>query len=404
MSGFLFSKKFEAEAELIIDIGSKSVGGGIFEKDSNGSAKLLYTAREPISFQTKITGENLLSSAVKSLSNLLLHLEKYGINHLRTPSGQKYRIRSAVIIISSPWHSSETKLLRLNFGKPVTITKSFINEILDKEEKSFENELKGSARSKNDFCQLERKIIEMRLNGYSTGEPYGKETENLEIQMFNSVIPVKILEKIESLVSRYFHIENFIFHTFSVASFASIRESFPEIKDFLIVQVGGEITDIVVVKKGNISETISFPLGHNGLLRVLEKICSNHPRCSLEALVTLHRETGATAADKLKVEKAIKETKSLWLDNFNKAISNFSDEAFIPNTIFLFEENPYSSIFEHALRETSVNTHFTVKVFGQEMADKSIGTGVIAQSDPILSMETDFAASVDQSSYINVQV
>jgi hypothetical protein len=406
MFGFAFSKRADSQAELIIDVGSKSVGGGIFEKIPNGGAKLLYTAREPIAFQTELTGDNLFASMTRSLNNLLLHLQKYGVSHLRTPSGQKYRIHSANVIISSPWHASETKTLRLNFDKPIPITKSVIGEILEKEEKSFESQLAGNAKIQRDFCVLERKIIEMRLNGYSTETPYGKEADNLEILMFNSIISSKILEKIESLINRYFHIENFIFHSFSVASFVSIRDLFPGTQDFSIVQIGGEITDIIIVKKGSIAETISFPVGHNGLIRVLEKICANHPHCSLETMVKLHRETGVTAADMQKVERAVNDTRSLWLEHFNNTVANSSGEAFLPNTVFLFEESSFSPLFEKTLREavpgklTVTAGPFLVKSVEREMSEKLEAVAGNLLADPILSMETAFSASLSAQNFI----
>jgi hypothetical protein len=405
MLGFLFSKKSETDAELIFDIGSKSVGGGIFERQAKGGTKLLYAAREPIAFQNELTGDVLLATMLRSFSNLLLHLEKYGINHLRTASGQKYRIRSATIVISSPWHSSETKMIQLNFDKPTVITKAFVSEIIVKEEKDFENSVEKSIQNHPDFCVLERKIMEIRLNGYTTAVPYGKETQNIEIRLFNSVASVKMLERIESLIVHYFHIDNFIFHTFSVASYVSIRDAFRGIEDFLIVQIGGEVTDVVIAKNGTLTETISFPFGHNGLLRVLDKICAGHPQCSLEALLTLHETAGITTTDKQKVESALSETKKLWWKHFNQAVSNFSQNAYLPEMVFLFEESPYSTFFETVLSEANPDklaagsSSLTIKVVGRDVLKKIEGNVI---HDPILAMETEFAASLDQKNFISL--
>jgi len=394
---FTFSKNPVKKVGLVLDIGSKTVGGALFEKDAADNVKLLYTARESIAFQKILTGENLLQAMLRSLGLVLIHLEKYGLEHLNHDSKLNRQVDTIEAIVSSPWHISETKTLKLWQDKPFLVTEALVGELLAKEEADFIKGLSGKARREPNLDVLEHKIVEMQLNGYPTAAPYGKKARQLELRIFTSVAQKQIPEKIRALILRHFPVEHPEFHTFSLTAFASIRDFFPNIEHFLVVQVGGEVTDITIVKKNILTETVSFPLGHNTLLRALEKICDNHPQCTLEALLALHREAKATAADKNKVERAIEDTKISWLGLFNNAISNFSSETFLPQTVFLFEDSPYSALFEEFLKlaESSQFTitakPFTVKTVN-EFGAVFTKFGQPLSADVLLAMEANFAS------------
>ncbi len=395
MNWLPFSQKPALKVEVALDIGSKSAGGVIFSKGPDGKAKLLYTTREKITFQKTLTGENLSTAMLKALDLVLFHLEKYGIEHLQQ-SGVRYSVGNISTTISSPWHASETKTLTLKFDSPSLVTETVVRELLGEEEKSFEEQFGGGGSGALTFEVLECKIIEMRLNGYPTAKPYGKKAKELEIQMFGSIIPARTLQTIENFIGKRFPESRLEFHTFSATAFASIRDLFPELDSFLLVQVGGEVSDVTIVKKGILVETESFPFGHNNLLRTLAKMCRNYPHCTLESLFKLHQEIGIQTADQKRVEAALAETKTSWLEHFNTAISNFSEETFLPKTLFLFEESPYSILFKDFLREaessqfTVTAEPFIVKVVDRAMISPLAEFDKNALPDEVLAMEAGF--------------
>ncbi|MBI2476115.1 MAG: hypothetical protein HYV67_02645 [Candidatus Taylorbacteria bacterium] len=393
---FTFSKKSVKKVGLALDIGSKTVGGALFEKDAAGKIKLLYTAREPIAFQKILTGKNLLSAMLRSLELVLVHLEKYGLAHLNLNSKVNYHLDTVAAVVSSPWHASETKTLKLTREKPFVVTEALIGNLLAKEEGDFTERQPGGQSHDPRPDVLEHKIFEMRLNGYPTADPFGKKASQLELSIFTSLAIKSLIEKTQTLISRHFPLSRLQWHTFSLTAFASIRDSFPDIEDFLVVEVGGEVTDVTIAKKGILAEAVSFPLGHNGLLRALDRICNNHPECALDALLKLHRQAKLNSADKDKVERAIANAEISWLKFFNDAISNFSAETFLPRTVFLFEDGPYASIFEEFIKsaessQLAATEPFTVKT-GDDIWAAFAAPGQPLAADAVLAMEADFAA------------
>lgn len=399
MNWLPFSKVPEMKVGVVLDIGSKSVGGAIFTLDPTKKPRMLYVTRETLPFKKNITGEGLSAAMLMALDQTLFHLEKYGVMHLRQTE-TKYIVANVDVMVSSPWNASETKVLTLKFDEPSLVTEDMIEKLISSEEKTFERRFEGTGHEELTHEVLERKILEMRLNGYPTGKPYGKHAKELEVRMFSSIIPSATLQKIKRLVGKRFSENQPRFHTFSVAAFTSLRDLFPEIQNFLMVQVGGEVSDIAIVKKGSMSEVSSAPCGHNSLLRVLGKVCDNHPECTLEGLLKIYGEVGIQTSEQKKVEQAITETKLDWLKHFNTAISNFSEETFLPKVVFLFEERPYTPLFDSFLKEaessqfTATAEPFIITAIDTSMARTFAEFDKNILQDEILALAADFTSKL----------
>ncbi|KKU68134.1 MAG: hypothetical protein UX89_C0007G0030 [Parcubacteria group bacterium GW2011_GWA2_47_16] len=399
MTWHLFSKTPEMKVGVVLDIGSKSVAGAVFIPSPSGKPRILYATREKLFFRKNITGGELSSSMIKALDLILFHLNKYGVEHLRR-TGIRYTVESVDAVVSSPWNASETKVLTLKFSQRSLITEAVIEELISSEEKSFEKRFEGTAVEELTHELLERKILEMRLNGYPTGKPYGKWASELEIRMFSSIISSSTLQKMKKLIAKSFSEVVPRFHTFSAVAFTSLRDLFPEIQNFLIVQVGGEVSDIAIIKRGVITEVASAPCGHNSLIRAFGKICENHPECTLEGLIKIHGEVGIQTTEQKKVEVAVAETKAVWLDHFNTAISNFSEETFLPKVVFLLEERPYTSLFEVFLKEaessqfTATAEPFVINTIDESMASTFAEFDKNVLPDEVLALEAGFTSKM----------
>ena len=395
MSWRFFSPKRESENGIVLDIGSKSVGGGIFVKKNGTKPVFNFVTRGKFPFKKNLSGETLSTVMLKSLDTVLADIEQFASKNFKDTRSRQ-RFDSVTVLVSSPWHAAETKTLSLQFQQPSLITESVVEELLAEEERSFEARFEGNKR--NGLGVLERKIVEMRINGYPTSKPYGKKATHLEVRMFGSVILSEFMEKIKNVIDKYAPEAGLLFHTFSVAAYASIRDSFPNIDSFLLVQVGGEVSDIAIIKRGAIVETESFPSGHNSLLRSLDKICHSVPECTLEGLIALHGESAAETGDQNKVDAAIVDTKTSWLSHFNAAISGFSEETFLPKTIFLVEENPYTALFKDFLTGAEASQFtLTAEPFIVNVVDRTV-TASLAEFDKNVLPDEVLAMAVSLSS------
>jgi hypothetical protein len=67
------------------------------------------------------------------------------------------------------------------------------------------------------------------------------------------------------------------------------------------------------------------------------------------------------------------ETQTAWLERFNDAISNFSEEIFLPRDLFLLQTGPYTNLFESFLKSARSSQYtVTAEPFNIVTVDNSL--------------------------------
>jgi cell division ATPase FtsA len=93
------------------------------------------------------------------------------------------------------------------------------------------------------------------LNGYETPKPLNQKAKELTMAIFVSVSGEQVLKKIENTIAKHFYFRQIKFSSFAMASFAVVRDMHAQ-ENFLLINVGGEVTDISMVKKNTLQESI----------------------------------------------------------------------------------------------------------------------------------------------------
>ena len=114
---------------------------------------------------------------------------------------------------------------------------------------------------------MEKNIIQTLLNGYNVNKPYGKETNRIDITLFMSMISDEIRRKVRDIIEKIFNTDNILYNSFALASFSVTRDVFSAEKDFLLMDISGEVSDIMLIRDDVIVKTSTFPLGSNFLIR-----------------------------------------------------------------------------------------------------------------------------------------
>src|SRR5205823_599360 len=121
---------------------------------------ILYTHREPLTFQTHVTSKRLLDAMLKLLGDVALHLQKEGLVHLHKTLLGTPTIKNVFCVFSSPWYISQTKVVRISEEKSFQVTQAYVDQIVRSEEKDFNDALKEGKYEKlfgTDIRLLERK-------------------------------------------------------------------------------------------------------------------------------------------------------------------------------------------------------------------------------------------------------
>ncbi len=344
---FGLSSPNKSELVLVYDIGSSSVGGALFETHPGGAAKIIYSIREPITLEDTLDFERFLTLTVKSLDVLSEKINKSGL-------GAPKKI---FCVLSSPWYASQTRIISIDKTEPFLFTEKLATELINKEISLFEEEyLSKYAQAKEKTRSIEIKTIRTVLNGYDAPNPYNQSVKSFEMTIFISISPEAVLTKIETTISKYFHRREIKFSSFVMASFVVTRDVFAHLENFLLIDLGGEVTDISMVKKTILRGSISFPAGCNFMIRgVVQNL-----NCTIEeatSYISLYRDGHAVGTLANKLDPVMVMLKDTWLKQFQESLANLSNDISIPSSIFLAVDKDYYNFFSEIIKTEQFNQY-----------------------------------------------
>lgn len=349
---FSFGKKSTKEISLIFNVGNDNISSTLVELRKNNKPHIFYTRKEHINFDHDITSSKLVVLISELIRKVSERVEKEGLPKLGKGS---HKISTIYCVLSSPWYLAETKVIRITREKEQIVTKKFLDEIIQKEEQRFEDESANGEYAHmfgSDIEIVERKIIQAKLNGYEVGSPVGKSAHLIEIALFTSLASKKILDVVSKHVHKHFGVRNITFHTFSLATFSTVRDIFPNLNDLILVDVTGEITEVALVTQGVMSEAASFPNGRSALIRTLSKELRATPEI-VGSLLKMSRESHVDPASAPRMEKIIENYKKTWSSELASILAGFAKNIVLPTRIVVTAEESASSIYSSAAESIS---------------------------------------------------
>ncbi len=348
----LFSELFsrveeQSDLVLVFDIGSSSVGGALFVSQPSGIPKIVMSVREPIPLEMEASFERFLALAMKSLHNVAHRVFSARL-------GAPHRI---VCVLSSPWYVSQNRIISLSQETPFTFTTKLADSLIKKEVALFEEEyLKKYKEAGSSARLIEFKNIKTTLNGYETEVPLNQKAKELEMAIFIAVSGEQVLKNIEETINKTFHTKNIKFASFGMVSFSVVRDMFSGEEGFLLIDLGGEVTDISMIKKNVLREAISFPMGTNFIIRGVSDSLDCTPE-EAKSLISLYKDGHAVGATRKKLDPVMSDLKTKWLESFQKSLANISNDISIPSKIFISIDKEFSDFFLEIIKTEQFNQY-----------------------------------------------
>ena len=364
---------------LVFDIGSSSIGGALFLTSNEGSPKIILSIREPIKLDDNIYFDKFLSSAMKTLEIVADKVEKA---RLGAPS-------KIFCVLASPWYSSQIRNISLKKNIPFVFSSKLGDELIKKEVALFEEENK---KKSNDFCLIELKNMRTILNGYMTKSPLDQKVKEIEMSVFISMSQQDILNNIRFVIGKYFHHKDIQFSSFTLASFFVARDMFINQDNFTLVDVGGEITELSLVKKDALCSSVSFPIGYNYFVREL----ASSLKCSLDeakSYISLYKDNHASDVAEQKLGPIIEKLKLAWLSKFQESLVLLSNDIFVSSSIFMTADEDLAAFFAETIKNEEFNQYaFTESKFK-----------VVYLGTQMLHGIADYKQDVKRDSFITIE-
>jgi cell division ATPase FtsA len=203
----------------------------------------------------------------------------------------------------------------------------------------------------------------------------------------------QVLEKIQESINKHFHNKDIKFSSFLMTSFAVARDMFVHEENFLLVDIGGEITDISMVKKNVLRSSISFPLGKNFFIRGIKEKLS----CSLDeakSFLSLYKDGHGSESVNERLTPVVLETKKEWLKKFQESLASITNDISIPSIVFVTVDEDLALFFIETIKTEQFNQYsltdskFKIVFLGNQALHGIVLFGDDTARDPFLILES----------------
>ena len=396
----VFTRKMSGKIALVFDIGSASVAGALVLFKTGETPKIIYAVQRDMIFQEELDAIRLRGIMLKTLNEVAMDVQKNGVSHLKfTQMGSRVP-EVAYCTLASPWYATQTRMIRVKKDKPFDVTKQFIDDLMGAEIEAFKSSEEVRGYIGDDRASvMEKRLIQVKLNGYETSEPHGKKARSIEAALFVSVSPKELLKDIAGEIRRTYVVSEVEFSSFSLVAFDVLRNIAHHADNFLFLDISGEVTDLTLVRSGILLETVTFPIGKRDIIRKLAKILKTNPADALSILHLYHEQNISTHhEDSIKV--ALFSAAGEWTSSFQNALSTLSESFAIPSKVFFTSDKDLEEWFaslitkEQFAQFTMTDEKFDVTPVNAALLNDFCRFNSSAARDPFIMIETVFANKV----------
>ena len=297
------------------------------------------------------------------------------------------------VCLASPWYASQVRTAKTSRLTPFVVSNSHLDDMIKRELKAFEEEEIKSKNLSGDAVRcIESQTIRACLNGYETHEPIGITAKELELTIFLSIASERTLKGIEDVIEHTYKAP-IVFSTFLSMTYLVARDFFPHQTNYMLMDIGGEVTDISLVKENGLQQSFSFPLGKNFILRRLsEKLQRTIPE--VESLWAMFTEAKLTGPVRETCETVLRLARTEWQEAFQKALFFASKDLSIPDTILLTIDDGIAFWFSDTIKNeqfhqnTLAGKEFKILFMNGQLFGDSLSFGLKVKREASIMIET----------------
>lgn len=397
---FLTSQKQNETLAILVDIGSASVGAALVKIKKGHTPQIVASVREDISFQEALSSQRFLAAMTRALDKALKSLE---INTALQPQKSAYLpnafTQQVFCTLSSPWFILKSRNINVSHANEFEINEHTLDDFINADIEGLKEEL-GKTLPQKDIRVIEKKIIQMKLNGYEIKNPYKQRTTQLGMSFVVALSSNKVIEVVEHKIKHFFPTRDVHFGVFPVAVFSAIRDIFPSEKNFLFLDITGEATNISRIENDLLIGSISFPYGKNFFIREISaQLRTVHEEAS--TLFSMFLRGELEGKRRTQIEKIVEQSSAEWLTRFEKAGATLaSANGYLPPKIFFTTDADimplFSGIVSKAKSAHLEPANFDVQYLDQLIVSKFVSFEAGVTRDPFIIVEALFAEKIIQ--------
>ncbi len=268
-----FSRTKQYEYAFVCDIGSDSISGAYIKRyfEEDRKPVIVWMKRVSLSNISSSQKKNLGSKGVliSALKKLVVAADNFRVSsHIDKPE-------RAHITLSSPWYVSETHREIVHHKNPVTFTEKDFDFIVEQSAENLEEKASQKTPLLKDYFSkghhvIEKHLIDIKVNGYSVADPFGKSVRELSLNYYLTLIPTDLHQEIFDLLDDAWHNIKLSFSSFSLTHYLVAKNTGHLGENIMFVDVTGSATEITKILDGSISGTEHVMLGKAHFRKTIE--------------------------------------------------------------------------------------------------------------------------------------
>lgn len=374
----LFFTKNEDEIVAVLDINSGSVGGAILLKNKKTHPLIIATSRRNFKFTASPDGARLEREMLESLDLVCQDLQK------KTSK----RPDKIYCVLSTPWSHGELRAIHHEKSKEFRFTEVFAEEMVKSEIQKF--------RSENSNLRqiVDRRITRVSLNGYPVDKPHGQSARMVTLDVFLSLSSKSVIDAVQDRVHKTWK-SHIAFTSQIFSDFVFVRDIFDAKNDFIVINIGAEMTEVMVIKNDHLEGTAFFPYGSRNIIRAVA-LQLNRSVYESMSLFSLYSEELLSPDGGTFITEAMENSAELWRSELKRLLGEISSNRHLPKNIFLIAPesmtNWFSSMFTTRFfpEFTTSGREFSVIIPNREILYNFCQYSEIVEQDDALSRKSIF--------------
>ncbi|OGF68576.1 hypothetical protein A3H65_03165 [Candidatus Giovannonibacteria bacterium RIFCSPLOWO2_02_FULL_45_14] len=384
-----FSRLKKEKKILVFDIGSSSVGASLLSKKEDEIPAFLSFSHLRLPLLENPDFNHIERHAKKAIKEISENLIK---------SNGKKLPDVIYLVLSVPWYFSNTKHVKIDRRDTFRVTEDLVDKIMEDELELFSRKGKEKLDDPEGIEILEQEKMKFIVNGYPIVNPYGKDTNKLELFIYLSAARKSFVRNIDDILKHFFWRAQIKFISEPFSLFRVLSEMVNPKDGYLVVDVGGEVTEIYLIRDGVLEDTKSFIWGANLVIR---RVASSLNMGLGDALSFFSARSGGDmkhATDE-KLSSAALGVCSEWQSFLAKSLSELGSVQPLPQTLVILGGVAGSDILKQCLDSpefasfTILGKPFDVVNFNPENFSEKILTSGVDRKDSKMTLPLLLALS-----------
>lgn len=353
---------------MALDIGTEAVKALIFKPEGKKTiilgSSLEYFGRYGVfdsrDFETELMKRTISKAIVQAVQSLSFPLAKKELKK-RAQAQKKWQVYltlSAVIL------------------KARMVSQSFLREepkkrIFKTEEKNIYQNIFRAARKRisqefaktfgimpSDIQWISMKVLETKIDGYQVSQFEGYEGKDLNVKVLVVFSPKYYLENIKRIAESL---------GLEILNIAHEAEGLPlalgtENKNGIFVDIGGEVTQVFLLKNGVLQQVTEFGAGAKIFSQKLSETLGINEETA-RILKERYSNKSLSAQTSKRIKEIFLEEKKTWYENLKLQVKKTNSGESLSSTIFLFGGGAQLPEIQEVLKENGVKDREDLSIF-----------------------------------------